>query len=92
MFLARIEGTVVVAVKPSSLDGCRFLVAQRLEADGSAGAEPIAVVDWLIALCATESYSSCRRGCSKAPNSNAEFAQIRRCRSNAWHSADREAR
>ena len=37
MFLARIEGTVVAAVKHATLDGCRFLVAQRLEADGSAG-------------------------------------------------------
>ena len=47
MFLARIEGTVVAAVKHPTLDGCRFLVAQRLEADGSAGVEPIVVVDWL---------------------------------------------
>ena len=47
MFLARIEGTVVATVKHPTLDGCRFLVAQRLEADGSAAAEPIAVVDWL---------------------------------------------
>jgi microcompartment protein CcmK/EutM len=47
MFLARIEGTVVSAVKHPTLDGCRFLLAQRLEADGSAGAEPIVVVDWL---------------------------------------------
>jgi ethanolamine utilization protein EutN len=47
MFLARIEGTVVAAAKHPTLDGCRFLVAQRLEADGSAGVEPIVVVDWL---------------------------------------------
>ena len=47
MFLARIEGTVVATAKHPTLEGCRFLVAQRLEADGSAGAEPIAVVDWL---------------------------------------------
>ncbi|MFP5209573.1 MAG: EutN/CcmL family microcompartment protein [Acidobacteriota bacterium] len=47
MFLARIEGTVVAAVKHATLDGCRFLAAQRLEADGSAAAEPIVVVDWL---------------------------------------------
>lgn len=47
MFLARIEGTVVATVKHPTLDGCRFLVAQRLEADGSAAVEPIAVVDWL---------------------------------------------
>ena len=47
MFLARVEGTVVAAAKHPTLDGCRFLVAQRLEADGSAGLEPIMVVDWL---------------------------------------------
>jgi ethanolamine utilization protein EutN len=47
MFLARIEGTVVATVKHPTLDGRRFLVAQRLEADGSAGLEPIVVVDWL---------------------------------------------
>ena len=47
MFLARIEGTVVAAVKHATLQGCRFLVAQRLEADGSVGLEPIVVVDWL---------------------------------------------
>jgi microcompartment protein CcmK/EutM len=47
MFLARIEGTVVAAVKHPTLGGCRFLVAQRLEGDGSAAAEPNVVVDWL---------------------------------------------
>jgi ethanolamine utilization protein EutN len=47
MFLARIEGTVVAAVKHPTMDGCRFLVAQRIEADGSAGLEPMVVVDWL---------------------------------------------
>jgi ethanolamine utilization protein EutN len=47
MFLARIDGTLVAAAKHETLAGCRFLVAQRLEADGSTGAEPIVVVDWL---------------------------------------------
>ena len=47
MFLARIEGTVVATAKHPTLQGCRFLVAQRLEADGTAAEEPIAVVDWL---------------------------------------------
>jgi ethanolamine utilization protein EutN len=47
MFLARIGGTVVAAVKHPTLEGCRFLIAQRLEADGSAGLEPIVIVDWL---------------------------------------------
>ena len=47
MFLARIEGTVVAAAKHPTLDGCRFLAALRLEADGSAALEPLVVVDWL---------------------------------------------
>lgn len=47
MFLARIEGTVVATVKHSTLDGCRFLVAQRIESDGSVAPEPITIVDWL---------------------------------------------
>jgi ethanolamine utilization protein EutN len=46
MFLVRIEGTVVAPVKHSTLDGCTFLLAQRLEADGSTAAEPIVVADW----------------------------------------------
>jgi microcompartment protein CcmK/EutM len=47
MFLARIGGTVVAAVKHPTLGCCRFLLAQRLEADGSAAVEPIVIVDWL---------------------------------------------
>jgi microcompartment protein CcmK/EutM len=47
MFLARIEGTVVAAAKHPTLDGCRFLVARRLEADGTAAVEPNVVVDWM---------------------------------------------
>jgi ethanolamine utilization protein EutN len=47
MFLARIDGTVVPAAKHETLDGCRFLVGQRLEADGSGGAEPLVIVDWM---------------------------------------------
>lgn len=47
MYLARIEGTVVAAAKHATLGGCRFLVARRLEADGSAAAEPIVVIDWM---------------------------------------------
>ena len=47
MFLARIDGTVVPAAKHATLEGCRFLVAQRLEADGSTGAEPLVLVDWM---------------------------------------------
>lgn len=47
MFLARIDGTVVPAAKHETLAGCRFLIAQRLEADGSTGAEPLVVIDWM---------------------------------------------
>lgn len=47
MYLARIEGALVAAAKHSTLDGCRFLIAQRLDADGGAQPEPIVVVDWL---------------------------------------------
>jgi ethanolamine utilization protein EutN len=47
MFLARIDGTVVPAAKHATLEGCRFLVAQRLEADGSTGVEPLVLVDLL---------------------------------------------
>ncbi len=47
MFLARVEGTVVATARHASLQGCRFLIARRLEADGAAAAEPNVVVDWL---------------------------------------------
>ncbi len=47
MFLARVAGTVVATAKHPSLKGCRFLVARRLEADGTAAEEPIVVVDWM---------------------------------------------
>lgn len=47
MFLARIDGTVVSAAQHSTLHGCRFLIALRLEADGSTGAEPLVVIDWM---------------------------------------------
>jgi len=47
MFLARIEGTVVATARHPSLQGCRFLIARRLEADGTAAAEPNVVVDWM---------------------------------------------
>jgi ethanolamine utilization protein EutN len=47
MFLARIDGTVVPAAKHETLQGCRFLLAQRLESDGSLSAEPLVVIDWM---------------------------------------------
>ena len=47
MYLARIEGTLVSTVKHPTLAGCRFLLAQRLESDGTPGAEPIILLDWI---------------------------------------------
>jgi ethanolamine utilization protein EutN len=47
MFLARIQGTVVAAIKHPTLEGCRLLLAQRMEADGALAEEPIAIIDWL---------------------------------------------
>ena len=47
MFLARIDGTLTASHKHQTLDGCRLLLAQRLEADVRASGEPIVVVDRL---------------------------------------------
>lgn len=47
MYLARIAGSLVSTVKHPTLAGCRFLLAQRLESDGSASAEPIVLIDWI---------------------------------------------
>lgn len=47
MYLARIAGAVVAAAKHPTLAGCRLLIAERLEADGSVQPEPIVVVDWM---------------------------------------------
>ena len=46
MFLARVEGTVVATVKHGTLSGCRFLIARRMETDGSLADEPNVVADW----------------------------------------------
>jgi len=46
MFLARIEGTVVATVKHATLGGFRFLIARRIEADGSLADEPNVIIDW----------------------------------------------
>jgi ethanolamine utilization protein EutN len=47
MFLARIDGTLTATSKHATLEGARFLIGQRLEADGSASGEPIVVIDSL---------------------------------------------
>jgi ethanolamine utilization protein EutN len=46
MFLARVRGTAVATTKHSTLKGCRLLLIQRIEPDGSAAAEPNVAVDW----------------------------------------------
>jgi ethanolamine utilization protein EutN len=45
MFLARIDGTMTSTVKHETLQACRFLIGQRLEADGKASGEPIVILD-----------------------------------------------
>lgn len=47
MYLARIDGTLTAAAKHETLTGVRFLIGQRLEADGNASGEPIVMIDRL---------------------------------------------
>ena len=47
MFLARIDGTLTSTAKHPTLAGCRFLVSQRLAADGTPVGEPVVVLDRL---------------------------------------------
>jgi ethanolamine utilization protein EutN len=47
MFLARIDGTLVGTAKHATLEGCRFLIGQRLDADGGSTGEPLVILDWL---------------------------------------------
>ena len=47
MFLARIDGTLTATVKHATLQACRFLIGQRLEADGSTSGEPLVFLDRL---------------------------------------------
>ncbi len=47
MFLARIDGNIVATVKHATLNGCRFLIAQRLEANGETNGDPLVVLDWI---------------------------------------------
>jgi len=43
MFLARIDGTLVSTTKHPTLNGCRFLIGQRLDGTG----EPLVLMDWI---------------------------------------------
>lgn len=47
MYLARVEGTLTATRKHATLEGCRFLVARRLDADGRPAVEPVVVLDRL---------------------------------------------
>ena len=47
MFLARIDGTLTSTAKHATLKACRFLIAQRLEADGRTSGEPLVILDRL---------------------------------------------
>jgi ethanolamine utilization protein EutN len=47
MFVARIDGAIVAVAKHETMQSCRLLVAQRLEADGQCTGEPLVVADWL---------------------------------------------
>jgi ethanolamine utilization protein EutN len=47
MYLARVEGTLTATRKHATLEGCRFLLARRLEADGRPAVEPVVVLDRL---------------------------------------------
>ena len=47
MFLARIDGTLTSTVKHETLEGCRFLIGQRLDAGGAAVGEPLVLIDTL---------------------------------------------
>jgi carbon dioxide concentrating mechanism protein CcmL len=47
MFLARIDGHLVSSHKHPTLAGARFVIGQRLEADGSTSGEPLVIIDWI---------------------------------------------
>lgn len=45
MYLARIDGTLTATVRHETLQGCRWLIGQRLEADGRTSGEPLVILD-----------------------------------------------
>lgn len=45
MFIARIDGSLTSTVKHRSLQGCRLLIGQRLQANGTEVGEPVVVLD-----------------------------------------------
>ena len=47
MYLARIQGCLTATVRHETLQGCRFLLGQRLEANGKAAGDPLIIIDRL---------------------------------------------
>ncbi len=47
MYLARIDGTLTATTRHPSFAGCRLLIGQRLEPDGTEGGEPLVILDRL---------------------------------------------
>ena len=47
MYLARIDGTLTATIMHETLGSFRFLIAQRLEGDGSDSGEPQVLVDMM---------------------------------------------
>lgn len=47
MFLARIDGNLTSTVKHETLEGCRFLIGQRLDSAGGAIGDPLVLIDTL---------------------------------------------
>ena len=45
MYLARIDGTLTATIRHESLECCRWLIGQRLDADGEASGEPLVILD-----------------------------------------------
>ena len=67
MFLARIDGTLVATVKHSTLEGCRFLIGQRLDTDAQASGEPLVILDWIGAS----------RGCVVVVSTDGDISRLR---------------
>ena len=47
MYLARIDGTLTSTIRHKTLECCRWLIGQRLDADGRASGEPLVILDRL---------------------------------------------
>jgi microcompartment protein CcmK/EutM len=45
VYLARIDGTLTATVRHETLECCRWLIGQRLEADGGSSGEPVVILD-----------------------------------------------